>query len=70
MKNREIPFIKLPWELVALCCGRFSVVNAIGNVIVRPDKLGTSPMAHGGFDGNCSGNHEKGESNPVSKHQI
>ena len=51
--NRKLPFIELPWELLALC--RFSVVNAIGNTVAWPDKLGTSPMAHVGSNVNRSG---------------
>ena len=54
--NRKLPFIELPWELMAMC--RLSVVNAIGNAIAWPDNLGTSPMAHVGSNGNRSGKRE------------
>ena len=50
--NKNLPFIELPWELLALCW--FSVVNVIGNANAWPDNLGTSPMAHGGSNGNRS----------------
>ena len=56
--NRKLRFIELSRELLALC--QFSVVNAIGNAIALPDKLGTIPMAHNGSNGNRSGKREGG----------
>ena len=64
----ELPFIELPWELLALHL--FSVVNAIGNATAWPDKLGTSPMAYDGANGSRSGKREGGVECPVSMHQI
>ena len=42
------------------CAGGFSVVNVMGDVIARPDKLETSQLAHEGSNGNRSGRREGG----------
>ena len=62
--NRKLSFVELPWELLPLC--RFSVVNAIGNAIAWPDKLGTSPMAYDGSNGNRSGKQGEVESRKLA----
>ena len=40
--------------------GGCTVVNSIGNAIATPDKLGTSPFAHDGSNGNNSGKRKEG----------
>ena len=43
LPESKASFVELTWELVALS-GGFSLVNAIGDEIAQPDKIGTSAM--------------------------
>ena len=59
--NREHPYIELP------CASDLSGLNAIGNGIALPDKLGTSPMELDGSNGSRTGKRERGVDS-LSKH--
>ena len=57
--NRKLPFIELPLRLLALCR---PILGSERHryAIAWLDKLGTSPMAHHGSNGNRSGKREGG----------
>ena len=57
---------ELPWGLLALC-RRTLGSERHRYAIAWPDKLGTDPMAYGGF---INGRHRGTRGNPVSKHEV